>query len=368
MHERLSRYKVVPEARGPCHNILTQKANSTQAVDISPSLIVLSPPEGRDEGVDPAASAIARFDAVLGANGGDRATLVDGDVTENEDVPEDEDPENEDVPEDEDPADEHVPEDEDVPEEVEAEPIVGLAACKSKAKAKAVGKSKPMAKPKGKAKGKAKAKAKAIANTAADNVGTAAAGKAKAKPKGKAKAKAIAENAADDVGTAAASKAKAKAKAKGTPKARAKAKAAVAAAPANDVGEPNDAEEANEVAENVINEEQAADEQEKTSDDAVPASIFRGPPAMEDTELDHVMCADCRRPCHFTKCRLLSKAKGLFRCSNCGTKSVQLRRAFGTWPTEQFGLLSEEHACVSYRRCLCSVRPFERYNRYSHNI
>ena len=60
----------------------------------------------------------------------------------------------------------------------------------------------------------------------------------------------------------------------------------------------------------------------------------------------HVMCDSCDRYSHFTKCRVISKRVGTWRCGSCGVKSAQLRRLFGSWPTGQFSLLSKERiAC-----------------------
>jgi hypothetical protein len=40
--------------------------------------------------------------------------------------------------------------------------------------------------------------------------------------------------------------------------------------------------------------------------------------------------------------RIISKNAGAWRCNGCSKKAVQLRRAFGTWPTSDFSLLGQE--------------------------
>jgi hypothetical protein len=55
-----------------------------------------------------------------------------------------------------------------------------------------------------------------------------------------------------------------------------------------------------------------------------------------------VMCDSCNRFFPFAKCRVISKGRNTWRCSGCGVKAAQLRRVFGSWPSEQFSLLSQE--------------------------
>jgi hypothetical protein len=44
--------------------------------------------------------------------------------------------------------------------------------------------------------------------------------------------------------------------------------------------------------------------------------------------------------------RLISKSKNRFRCNECGKTAVQLRRKFGSWPSEGFEELTQDRRCV----------------------
>ncbi len=238
------------------------------------------------------------------------------------------------------------------------------ASAKVKAKGKAKGKSKP------KAKGKPKAKAAATPavvdggdgdegselGSIAESVGKAKAkskAKGKAAGKGRAKAKATAnataaaathEGAADvsatDVGEGdraarGVSKAKPKSKAKG------KAKAKAAATP--NVEEEEAEDEAS--AEHTADVDNAGEDGEGGDVAMASAlSVFANTGASSEVaeRFDSVVCGDCKRHSHFSKCRVISKQKSMWRCASCGVKAVQLRRVFGSWPTEQFSMLSEE--------------------------
>ena len=182
-----------------------------------------------------------------------------------------------------------------------------LAKAKGKAKAKAKGSAAPKADPSGKAKATAKGSAAPKADPS---------GKAMAKAKGKAAPKA---------NPSAEPSASAKPKAKQNAKAKAKASAASAA------------------------DSSAGD---ATVGPTAPAPPSAAPPSGElavCAEGD-VQCHQCRRWVGFQKVRLISKKAGLFRCSSCGATATQLRRKFGSWPTEQFAMLSE--ACSFRLRAL----------------
>jgi hypothetical protein len=202
-----------------------------------------------------------------------------------------------------------------------------LAKAKGKAQAKAKATPKGSAAPKADPSGKAKAKAKGSAAPKADP-----SGKAKAKAKGKAAAKAD---------PSAEPSASAKPKAKQTAKAKAKASAASAASAADS---------------------SAGDAAVETTLAAAPpageGAIAAAPPAGEigSGQLaavcgeGDVQCHQCRRWVPFQKVRLISKKAGLFRCSSCGATATQLRRKFGTWPTDEFLMLTE--ACSFRFRAL----------------
>jgi hypothetical protein len=55
-----------------------------------------------------------------------------------------------------------------------------------------------------------------------------------------------------------------------------------------------------------------------------------------------VLCDSCGRFETYSACRLLSKMKSTWRCNGCGVKATQLRRVFGSWPTENFCRLSKD--------------------------
>ena len=57
---------------------------------------------------------------------------------------------------------------------------------------------------------------------------------------------------------------------------------------------------------------------------------------------EEVFCDSCGRFQKFTKCRILSKMKGTWRCFSCQSKSVTLWRKLGSWPNETFAALSED--------------------------
>ena len=54
-----------------------------------------------------------------------------------------------------------------------------------------------------------------------------------------------------------------------------------------------------------------------------------------------VFCSTCGQQVVATKCRLLSKRSGSWRCDGCNCKVVQLFRGFGTWPSAEFRGLPE---------------------------
>jgi hypothetical protein len=62
-----------------------------------------------------------------------------------------------------------------------------------------------------------------------------------------------------------------------------------------------------------------------------------------------IHCDLCGLSSDFSRMRCISKTHGKFRCVQCGTKSVQMRRALTTWPTEEFLSLSEENRQKWYR-------------------
>jgi NAD-dependent SIR2 family protein deacetylase len=57
---------------------------------------------------------------------------------------------------------------------------------------------------------------------------------------------------------------------------------------------------------------------------------------------DIVTCSECGQRVEFSRCRVLSKTAGRWRCPACNVTVSQLRRTFKTWPSESFSNLSEE--------------------------
>ena len=177
-------------------------------------------------------------------------------------------------------------------------------------------------------KAKSKAKVKANAKAKAENNGEAVP-KAKSKAKGKANAKAAVTH--QNNGEAV-PKAKSKAGGRANAKAKAMAGAPEADAPDADVPEP---------ATQLVG---AA---------AVPAVPL--PQAVESNDrlatlaFGHVICESCGQTVSFTACRIASKGRGSWKCSVCATKTSQLRRALGAWPSAEFTSLPKERSTRSER-------------------
>ena len=177
-------------------------------------------------------------------------------------------------------------------------------------------------------KAKSKAKVKANAKAKAENNGEAVP-KAKSKAKGKANAKAAVTH--QNNGEAV-PKAKSKAGGRATAKAKAKAGAPEADAPDADVPEP--------ATQLVVAE-------------TVPAVPL--PQAVESNDrlatlaFGHVICESCGQSVSFTCCRIASKGRGSWTCSVCATKTSQLRRALGAWPSAGFTSLPKERSTRSER-------------------
>ena len=79
-------------------------------------------------------------------------------------------------------------------------------------------------------------------------------------------------------------------------------------------------------------------EEASTADGSGP-SCFMTRPCFDAPS---VFCTTCGSQAVASKCRLLSKRKGNWRCNNCNTKVVQLFRGFGSWPNMEFKGLAEE--------------------------
>ena len=73
---------------------------------------------------------------------------------------------------------------------------------------------------------------------------------------------------------------------------------------------------------------------------AVPHPFFLSP---------KVWCSNCGNQVEVSKCRLLSKRAGTWRCPCCCTKITQLWRGFGEWPIPAFASLSEEAQHAFFR-------------------
>jgi hypothetical protein len=264
---------------------------------------------------------------------------------------------------------------------------------------------KSMAKAKSMAKGKAKSKATGGAKSTADG-GAKSMAKQKAKPKPKnenvrrdkakavpkaapaseivpkSKAKAIpkAAPASEIVPKSKAHAKSAVAVAESVPKAVQKAKAKSTASPATDLvpkavskvaskavskpkakaapapdGGDDDGDKEDDEASDAEGEEEDDVEGEEENTDEIEAGVVvvaqgQEPLVPAGTANDwsglfegRVRCDSCGRFVLYKRCRLIRKADALWRCGSCGVKHVQLRRAYGTWPTADFQRLSEAH-------------------------
>lgn len=65
-----------------------------------------------------------------------------------------------------------------------------------------------------------------------------------------------------------------------------------------------------------------------------------------------VRCDSCGQRTEFQSCRVINKSSGLWRCKQCGTSHVQLRRSFGSWPVSSFSRLTDDVKEAFYRRAL----------------
>ena len=65
-----------------------------------------------------------------------------------------------------------------------------------------------------------------------------------------------------------------------------------------------------------------------------------------------VRCDSCGNRTEFQSCRVINKSSGLWRCKQCGTSHVQLRRSFGSWPVSSFSRLTDDVKEAFYRRAL----------------
>ena len=57
---------------------------------------------------------------------------------------------------------------------------------------------------------------------------------------------------------------------------------------------------------------------------------------------NEVKCDCCGCYEVFSRCRVISKTQGKWRCPRCGSKTTLLRRVFGEWPTSTFSLIPED--------------------------
>ena len=234
--------------------------------------------------------------------------------------------------------------------EGEADPATeAKAAPKRKAKAKAsalptvpedeqlLHEEAPAAAAKAAPKPACRRKAKAKASAVPDGP-EAAAKAAKAGPKGKAAATALPAPASGE------GQAGPKSKAKVGPQMKAKAKAL----PAN-VGRPLLGKAAGPPAKAKALPASGAD----ATETLVAVSKAEPPIPMVGSDsgafAGNVQCNSCKRYTHFRSCRVLSKDKGTWRCSACGVKTQQLRRVFGSWPTDAFTCLAPAAQEAFYR-------------------
>ena len=76
---------------------------------------------------------------------------------------------------------------------------------------------------------------------------------------------------------------------------------------------------------------------------ASPAAAPEAPSPFEQSGLFQgmVLCNSCGRFERFARCKLVSKQKNAWRCNGCQTKSTQLYRGLGSWPTSAFKALSD---------------------------
>jgi predicted RNA-binding Zn-ribbon protein involved in translation (DUF1610 family) len=71
-------------------------------------------------------------------------------------------------------------------------------------------------------------------------------------------------------------------------------------------------------------------------------------PSMPGELADKVACDKCGAYVEYVKCKLQSKKAFKWTCPACGTSTTQLRRHFGTWPTDTFSMLSSDAQSAFY--------------------
>ena len=92
-----------------------------------------------------------------------------------------------------------------------------------------------------------------------------------------------------------------------------------------------------------------------------------------------VWCSWCATPCRYQDCRLRSKQKGTWRCEKCNAKCTSLSRFFGTWPTPEFDMLTEEVQADFFKSvrdktgpqantaCIMLLKSYEKEETYYEN-
>ena len=71
-------------------------------------------------------------------------------------------------------------------------------------------------------------------------------------------------------------------------------------------------------------------------------------PSMSGELGDKVAFDKCGAYVEYVKCKLQSKKAFKWTCPACGTSTTQLRRHFGTWPTDTFSMLSSDAQSAFY--------------------
>jgi hypothetical protein len=78
---------------------------------------------------------------------------------------------------------------------------------------------------------------------------------------------------------------------------------------------------------------------------------------------NQVICDNCGEHVSMAKCRVTGKqGDHKWRCSACSVTHVQMRRVFGSWPTDEFSGFSEDTlvSCVAGSVVVCNCPPHVR--------
>ena len=83
------------------------------------------------------------------------------------------------------------------------------------------------------------------------------------------------------------------------------------------------------------------------------ALVLMPPPVVSNDGC--VKCDACGRWAKFTRCRVMSKLNGTWRCNECNVTCTQLRRLYGQWPSRDFSLIEKDFTVVHCGTAVCSL-------------